>query len=199
MSTERVIVQSGIAEQFIDKVKELAQRLKAGDHINDPSSKIGPVFTESSAANIISMIKEAKEQGAEVILGDITRQGTVVQPHLLKNVTRDMRVWKRETFGPVLVFAVVDTVDEAVETANASEYSLAASLWTSDLYAAQRTASRIRVGVTSINGPTIHSDPKDGLLGLGGASGYGRFHIEDFTDKRIIVTHPPGRQYPLVG
>jgi acyl-CoA reductase-like NAD-dependent aldehyde dehydrogenase len=163
MSTERVIVQSRIAEQFIDKVKEIAQRLKAGDHINDPSAHLGAVFAESSAINIVSMIKEAKEQGAEVVLGDITHQGTVVQPHLLKNVTRDMRVWKKETFGPgksdtsnpmvtvdichlVIVFIVVETVDEAVETANASEYSLSASLWTSDVYAAQSTASRIRAG-----------------------------------------------------
>lgn len=100
MSTERVIVQSGIAEQFIDKVKEFAQRLKAGDHINDSSAQIGPLFAESSAANIVSMIKEAKAQGAQVVLGDITHQNTVIQPHLLKNVTLDMRIWKRETFGP---------------------------------------------------------------------------------------------------
>lgn len=100
MSTERVIVQSGIAEQFIDKVKELAQRLKAGDHINDSSAHLGPLFADSSAANVVGMIKEAKEQGAEVVLGDITHEGTIIQPHLLKNVTLDMRVWKRETFGP---------------------------------------------------------------------------------------------------
>jgi len=101
MSTERVIVQSGIAEQFIDKVKEFAQRLKAGDHVNDPSSAhIGAVFAESSAANIVSLIKEAKEQGAEVVLGDISHKGTIIQPHLLRNVTVDMRVWQRETFGP---------------------------------------------------------------------------------------------------
>ncbi|KAF8804740.1 aldehyde dehydrogenase [Phlegmacium glaucopus] len=199
MSTERVIVQSGIAEQFIDKVKEFAQRLKAGDNVNDPSAHIGAVFAESSAANIVSLIKEAKEQGAEVVLGDISHKGTIIQPHLLRNVTVDMRVWKRETFGPVIVFAVVDTVDEAVETANASEYSLSASLWTSDVFAGQLTASRIRAGCTSINGPTIHSEPTDGLLGLGGASGYGRFHLENFTDKRLIVTHPAGRQYPLFG
>ena len=100
MSTERVIVQSGIAEQFIDKVKEFAQPLKTGDHTNDPSTHIGALFAESSAANIVSMIKEAKEQGAEVVLGDVTHEGTIIQPHLLKNVTLDMRVWKRETFGP---------------------------------------------------------------------------------------------------
>jgi len=199
MSTERVIVQSGIAEQFIDKVKEFTQRLKAGDHINDTSAHIGAVFAESSAASIVSMIKEAKVQGAEVVLGDITHQKAIIQPHLLRNVTLDMRVWKRETFGPVIVVVVVDTVDEAIDTANASEYSLSASLWTGDVYTAQRTASRIRAGLTCINGPTIHSEPRDGLLGLGGASGYGRFHIENFTDKRVIVTYPAGLQYPLVG
>lgn len=100
MSTERVIVQSGVVEQLISKVKEFAQGLKAGDPTNDSSAHIGALFAESSAANIISMIKEAKEQGAEVVLGDVTHQGTIIQPHLLSKVTLDMRVWKRETFGP---------------------------------------------------------------------------------------------------
>lgn len=101
MSTERVIAQRGIADQLMAKVKELSEGLKAGDHVNNPSSAhIGPVFTESSAANIIEMIKEAKAEGAEVVLGDVTHKRTIVQPHILSNVKPNMRVWRRETFGP---------------------------------------------------------------------------------------------------
>lgn len=99
----------------------------------------------------------------------------------------------------VIVVVVVDTIDEAIKLANASEYSLSASLWTGDVYAAQRTASRIRAGqhftqsipsllttclsegVTNINGWTIHSEPTDGLLGLGYALTLISF---------VILTHP---------
>ncbi|KAF8156920.1 Aldehyde/histidinol dehydrogenase [Crassisporium funariophilum] len=198
MSTERVIVQRGIADQLISKVKELVRPLKAGDLTNDPSASLGALFAGSSADNIVAMIRDAKAEGAEVLLGDITKQGPVIQPHLLKNVKPGMRIWDRETFGPVAVFAIVDSIDEAIEMANASEYSLSASLWTSDLFEGQGIASQIRAGCTNINGPTVHSEPTDGLLGLGGASGYGRFHIENFTDKRVIVIHPLGRKYPLI-
>ncbi|KAF8962311.1 Aldehyde/histidinol dehydrogenase [Flammula alnicola] len=196
MSTERVIVQRGIAEQLMSEIKELCGSLKVGDVANDHSVSLGALFTESSADNIVGMIKEAQASGAELILGDTARQRSLLVPHMLKGVKPGMRVWDRESFGPVIVFAVVESIDEAVDMANASEYSLAASLWTSDLYGAQSIASRIRAGCTNINGPTIHSEPSDGLLGLGGSSGYGRFHIENFTDKRVIVTHPLGRKYP---
>ncbi|KAF9476799.1 aldehyde dehydrogenase [Pholiota conissans] len=196
MSTERVIVQSGIAEQLISQVKGLCESIKAGDTTTDRTSQIGALFTESLAENVVGMIKEAQASGAEVILGDTNRKRSVLVPHLIRNVKPGMRVWDRESFGPVMVFAVVDTVDEAVDMANSSEYSLCASLWTSDVFAGQAIAFRIRAGCTSINGPTLHSEPADGLVGLGGASGYGRFHIENFTDRRSIIVHPPGRKYP---
>jgi hypothetical protein len=135
----------------------------------------------------------------------------------------------------VIAFAVVDTVDQAVELANSSDYSLTASLWTRNVHSALDVASRIRAGkthfklvqwshlstlspegCTNINGSTIHSEPAAPLGGLGyafqviilqyslntcdsGATGYGRFDIANFTDKRTIIIHPPHREYPLVG
>ncbi|KAF8189363.1 Aldehyde/histidinol dehydrogenase [Pholiota molesta] len=196
MSTERVIVQSGIAEELISQIKGLCESIKVGDTTTERTAPVGALFTESLAENIVGMIREAQASGAEVILGDTNRKKSVLVPHLIRNVKPGMRLWDRETFGPVMVFAVADTVDEAVDLANASDYSLAASLWTGDIFAGQAIASRIRAGCTSINGPTLHSEPADGLVGLGGASGYGRFHIENFTDRRSIIIHPSGRKYP---
>jgi len=147
MSTERVIVHKRIADQLISAVKDLCSGLKAGDVVNDSSVKLGSLFAESSADNVIGMIQDASKNGAEVILGDAARHKGVLQPHLVLGVKPGMRLWDRETFGPVVVFATVESTDEAVELANASEYSLSASLWTSDLYAAQTIASRIRSGM----------------------------------------------------
>jgi len=162
------------------------------------STKLGPLFTEGSAENVVAMIAEAQAAGAEVLLGDLARRGAVIQPHLVKGVKPGMRLWERESFGPVIAFAVADTPEEAVELANASDYTLSASLWTSDMYMAQRIAPLIRAGYVNVNGPTFHGEPLVSLVGLGGSSGYGHFGIDDFTDKRVIATHPLGRQFPFL-
>ncbi|KAJ7089223.1 Aldehyde/histidinol dehydrogenase [Mycena belliarum] len=199
MSTERVIVQRGAAEALIAQITSLVADLTVGDLKTDPkSAKLGPLFTEGSAENVVAMISEAKAAGAEVLVGDLARQGAVVRPHLVKGVKPGMRLWERESFGPVIAFAVVDSPEEAVELANASEYSLSASLWTSDMYLAQRIAPLIRAGYTNVNGPTFHTEPLVSAVGLGGSSGYGHFGIDDFTDKRVIATHPLGRQFPFL-
>ncbi|GAV99230.1 aldehyde dehydrogenase [Lentinula edodes] len=157
-----------------DKICELVRSIKAGSTPShnqtgvDPDIKLGPLFSESSAQNVLDMLHEAKE--------------TDVKP--------GSRIWDQETFGPVIILNAADSVNEAVELANASSYSLTAALWTSNLYAAKDVASRIHSGYVNINGSTIYSESAYGLFGLGGSSGYGRFSINDFTDLRVIVTHP---------
>ncbi|KDQ53769.1 hypothetical protein JAAARDRAFT_197210 [Jaapia argillacea MUCL 33604] len=93
----------------------------------------GALFHDPSAKNVIQMITEAKEAGAQTVLGDLKRDGAFVNPHLIVGGCVRMRIWERESFGPVTVFAVVETIDEAVELVNATEYSLSASLWTKDV------------------------------------------------------------------
>ncbi|KAH9477607.1 Vanillin dehydrogenase [Psilocybe cubensis] len=198
MATSRVIAQRGISEQLLSEVKSLITNIKAGDVGNDKSVILGALFSPGSAENVVKMLKEAQAQGAEIISGDISRNGAVVQPHLVANVKCGMQIWDREVFGPALVYAVVDTIEEAIELANNTDYSLSASVWSKDLAVAQDVAARIYSGYANINGPSIHSEPVDGLVGLGGASGYGRFSIENFTHKRIVVTHPAGRKLPIV-
>jgi len=196
MSTERVIVQRGAAEALIDTVKSLASKMKAGDPASDPTVKFGALFTEGSADNVLSMIREAQNAGAQLIMGDLARQGSVLQPHILVDVKPGMRMWERESFGPVISIKVVDTPEEAVELANATDYSLSASIWTSNMATAQKYAPLIRAGYTNINGSTFHSEPLISVAGLSGSSGYGHFGIHDFTDERVIITHPLGASHP---
>ncbi|EIN08992.1 aldehyde dehydrogenase [Punctularia strigosozonata HHB-11173 SS5] len=200
MSTERVICQKSISKPLLDAISSLAERLKAGDHDKDPANvQLSALFNSGSAENVVNMIKEAQEGGAEVVLGKVDREGAVVQPHIVRGVKPGMRLWDRESFGPVMVFAEAETVDELVELANASEYSMVSSLWTKDVNQALDVAGRIRSGCCNVNGPTFHSEMMRGHGGLGGATGYGHFAIDDFTDIRMVVVHPPHRQYPLVG
>ncbi|KAH9893524.1 aldehyde dehydrogenase [Cubamyces lactineus] len=190
MATERVIIQKGVADALVGELKALFQRVKAGDPQSDPSVAIGALFSESSAENVITMIKEAVEGGAEILLGNMTREGSIIQPHIVAGVRPGMRLWDRESFGPVVALATVDTIDEAVAAANASDYSLVAGLWTKDVHTAFDVASRIRAGYTNINGPTVHVEWMRSHGGLGGSTGYGRFTIDDFTEIRMMVLHP---------
>ncbi|OSD04847.1 aldehyde dehydrogenase [Trametes coccinea BRFM310] len=190
MSTERVIIQKGATEALIEQLKLLFKQIRAGDPQSDPSVTIGALFTQNSAENVINMIKEAVRDGAQVLIGDLKRDGAIVQPHIVAGVKPGMRLWDRESFGPVIALAVVDTIDDAVAAANASDYSLVAGLWTKDVHTAFDVASRIRAGCTNINGPTVHVEWMRSHGGLGGSTGYGRFMIDDWTDLRMMVLHP---------
>lgn len=96
MSTDRVIVQRGAAERLIPRLTEIFKKVKAGV----VGGRLAPLLNEPLAENVLAMMREAKENGAEVLAGDLTRQGTVVQPHILSGVKPGMRAWDQESFGP---------------------------------------------------------------------------------------------------
>jgi len=97
MSTERVIIQRGISKALISAVITLCKPLKAGD----PSKNLlSPLLTQGSAENVLGLIRDALDAGAELLLGDLDARGSVIQPHLLIGVKPGMRIWDQETFGP---------------------------------------------------------------------------------------------------
>jgi acyl-CoA reductase-like NAD-dependent aldehyde dehydrogenase len=100
MSTERVIVQQGVSAALLANVRDLTKGLKAGDPTRDPTATLSALFTEALAENILSMVREALEAGAELLLGDVRREGAVVQPHLITGVKPGTRLWDKESFGP---------------------------------------------------------------------------------------------------
>ena len=145
MSTERLIVQRPVLEPLVAAIKRHIDTLTIGD---PEHAHLSSLFTDRNADNIIAMLKESKEAGSEVLLGDMEKVGpALLRPHILTGVRTETRLWQRETFGPVLIVAVVDTVDEAVELANATDYSLAAAVWTNDLYYAMDVSRRHRSGL----------------------------------------------------
>jgi acyl-CoA reductase-like NAD-dependent aldehyde dehydrogenase len=142
MSTERVIVQRPALEPLVAAIKKHISTLSVG---NPEQALLSSLFSERSADDVIAMLKEAKEAGAEVLIGDMDKAGpALLQPHVLLDVKSETRLWQCESFGPVMALVAVDTVDEAVELANASDYSLVASVWTKDVYNAINVAMRIR-------------------------------------------------------
>lgn len=164
ISTERVIVQKEVSQKLIDQIKAIASELRAGE-----GAKMSGLFTEASAENVISMVKEAVDAGAKLLVGDLKRAGTYVQPHVVLGAKSGDRLWERESFGPgmycsfascaqlvyecsffpVVTIAIADTVDDAVNLANDTPYSLAASVWTNDMRQAIDVSRRIRSGMFS--------------------------------------------------
>ncbi|KAI0315597.1 aldehyde dehydrogenase [Amylostereum chailletii] len=193
MSTERIIVEKPVLGPLVAALKRTVGLLQTG---SPSEGHLSAVHTEASAERVVSLLQDAKDAGADIVLGDVARKGAVVKPHLVVGVKRGMKLWEEESFGPVLSVTVADSADHAVDLANDSECTLVSSLWTKDVHKALNIARRIRAGSTNINGMTIQDEVGLGIGGLGGASGYGRFDVDHFTDKRIFTFHPVECVYP---
>ena len=102
MSTERVIASRAVAPALLVALTEYVKKLKTGDPSTDSSARLSAVFTEQSAQNIVANLRDAVQEGARLVLGDLTNVGAVVQPHVLTDVKPGMRAWDQESFGPGL-------------------------------------------------------------------------------------------------
>lgn len=100
MSTERIIVQRGVAHALMSALVDHFKGLRAGG----PEEPLSALISEASAENVMTMLHEAKEAGASILVGDMERRGAVVQPHLIANVKPGMRLWEQESFGPSTSF-----------------------------------------------------------------------------------------------
>ncbi|KAI0340692.1 aldehyde dehydrogenase [Trametopsis cervina] len=198
IGTERVIVQRTVSAALIAGIKSVMSAIYAGDTNTDPSARLSCLFNPASAQNVVGMVKEAIEAGAELVVGDLEAKGAFVQPHVVLGAKPGTRLWDRESFGPVLTISVVDTVAEAVALANTSTYSLTSSLWTSDVGAALALAPQIRAGKVIVNNTTLSHEVRFHQTGLGGSSGYGSFAPEEFVFKQLVSFYKTGGQKFLI-
>jgi vanillin dehydrogenase len=197
MSTERLIVDSAVADAFAEKLVARASRLTVGAP-GDPSSQLGPVVHASARDHVVGLIEDAKAKGAQVLCG--AHDGLYMEATVLRGVTKDMRIYTEESFGPVVSIIEVNGTDAAVESANDSEYGLAAAVFTENTITGMQVAQRIRSGICHVNGPTVHDEPQMPFGGVG-ASGWGRFGskaaLEEFTELRWITIQTADRHYPI--
>lgn len=202
MSTERVVVQESVAERFVAMLKTKVSKLRFGNHLNDPSVHLSGLINAASATRCVKVCQEAVDAGAHLVMGDLKTDGTVMQPHILDRVTRDMRAYVEESFGPILAVSRVADDAEAVAVANDTEYSLTSAVYCADIMRALKVAKRLKYGSAHINGPTLYVEAPLPNGGVGGGSGYGRFGgingIHEFTDQKIITLSEPGPKFSLV-
>lgn len=197
MSTERIIVDQSIADEFVAKLAERAAKLPAGN----PREQVvlGSLVHEGAAEKMDALIGHATSMGAKVVAGG-SRQGTIVEATLLDHVSHEMRIYHEESFGPVKSIIRVRSEEEAIRVANDTEYGLSAAVFTQDIQRGLRVAERIETGICHINGPTVADEPQMPFGGVK-ASGYGRFGgkaaIAEFTDLRWITIEDPKQHYPF--
>jgi acyl-CoA reductase-like NAD-dependent aldehyde dehydrogenase len=197
MSTERIIVDETIADQFVAKLAARASQLPAGDprgHV-----VLGSLISLDAAKKMEELIADATAKGAKLVAGG-KRSGTVVEATLLDHVTPEMRVYAEESFGPVKPIIRVAGEEEAIRIANDTEYGLSSAVFSRNVQRAMTVAARIESGICHINGPTVHDEAQMPFGGVKG-SGYGRFGgkaaIAEFTDLRWITVEDSAQHYPF--
>lgn len=173
VASKRFFVGKNIANEFIESFIKKASKLKVGDPMSEDTD-IGPLSSKEGFETISQIVNDAKEKGAEVLLGgsEIDGNGFFYQPTILTNVKTNMRIANEETFGPVAPITIVENESEAIKLANDTEFGLGASIWTRDLAKAEKMSRRIESGIVSVNNVVI-SDPR---IPFGGIkhSGFGR-------------------------
>jgi vanillin dehydrogenase len=198
MSTERIVVDRRVADEFAQKLTARASSLKVGDP-RDPSTQIGPLINTGALDRVSELVEDAVDKGAQLLTGG-EADGLVYQPTVLRGVTPEMRIYSEESFGPSVSIIEVDNAEQAIAVANDTEYGLSASIFSRDVAGAEQLARRIQSGICHINDATVHDEPQVPFGGVK-ASGWGRFGGEwaadEFTELRWITVQDERREYPI--
>lgn len=198
MSTERIVVDGKIADDFVAKFAAKAKSMPAGDPRTGKVA-LGSVVSLDTITRVQALITDAVANGAKIVAGG-KATGTVMEATILDHVTPKMKIFYEESFGPVVSVVRVNGVDDAVRTANDTEYGLSAAVFGRDVMRALGVAKRIESGICHINGPTVHDEAQ---MPFGGtkASGYGRFGgkraVDEFTELRWITIESEPGHYPI--
>ncbi len=198
MSTERIIVDESIADEFVAKFGEKAKGLPLQDPRKGPAV-LGSVVDMATVERCNRLIDDALAKGAVLVCGG-KAENTLMPATVLDRVTPEMDIYSEESFGPVKPIVRVNGVDEAVDCANDTEYGLSSAVFGRDIARAMNVSRRIQSGICHINGPTVHDEAQ---MPFGGVknSGIGRFGgaagIHEFTDLRWVTIQTTPRHYPF--
>lgn len=152
----RLIVHDDLHDSMLARLVEIAERVKHGDP-RDPSVQMGPVATSAQHERILAFIDKAKKEGARLAAGGVAgvpppgNRALYIRPTIFSDVTTEMHIAREEVFGPVLSVMRFSDEEEAIRIANASDYGLAAGVWTRDLARAIRVSQRIEAGTVWVN------------------------------------------------
>ena len=171
----RLLVESSIYDDFVAKLAERAKKMQPSDPL-DPKSRLGALVSQEQMTKVLGYVESGRKEGARVIAGGerqpVNGKGWFMQATVLDGVDNSMRVAQEEIFGPVLSVIRFDGVDDAIAKANASDFGLAAGIWTQNVKKAHAVARRIQAGTVWVNTYNFY----DAGMPFGGykQSGFGR-------------------------
>ncbi len=188
ISVQRVLLHEKIADEFTEKFIKNAENLKKGNPL-DEATELSVMIEEKAADKAQSWVAEAKENGAEILCGNI-RDGALLDATVLTNTNPEMRVVADEIFAPVAVIEKFSDFEEAIEMANHTKYGLQAGVFTRDLNNSNYAADNLEYGGVIINdAPTFRVDnmPYGGVKDSGFGREGVRYAMEEMSEIRLIV------------
>ena len=189
-ATRRIYVETPVYDEFRQRLLARIAAGKVGDPA-DPETEVGPLVNEQQLNDVLEAIEQGKREGGNVLAGGerVDEESYLVAPTLFEGVADDAMLSCEEVFGPVTSLYSFDTLDEAIERANAVVFGLSAAIFTNSLEATQAFVKRVEAGLLHVNSQTAGADvhvPFGGIKGSGfGPHEQGRAALEFYTE---IVT-----------
>ncbi len=185
----RILVQEGVYDQFVDKFTTAVAALKVGNGY-DEGVNIGPMITGKAMTDVMGMVEDAIEKGANVVLGGKPHElgHSFFEPTILTNTTDDMRVFREEIFGPVAPVFKFSTEEEAIKMANDTEFGLASYFYSRDVGRIFRVAEGLDYGIVGINEGIISTEvaPFGGVKESGTGREGSKYGIDDYVEIKYM-------------
>src|SRR5210317_2285499 len=196
-STSRILLHESLHDAVVTKMVEKLKALRIGDPL-DPNVNMGPMNSKKQYDRVMMLLQEAKDQGAECLVGGGRpsgpefERGYWVQPTLFRGVNTSMNIAKTEVFGPVVSVFKWSGIDEALEIANDVDYGLTASIYTNDFATAMYLSRKVNVGYVWINGTNTHfrNVPYGGFKNSGVGREEGLDELLSYTELKAINWNP---------
>lgn len=189
---KRLIVHERVFDEVVKKAGEFFASKKIGD-AEDEKTEVGPLVSKKQLDVLVSQINDAKAKGAEVVVGGNSLEeklgGAFVEPTILAAITKDMRVWTEEVFGPVLPIVAFKTEEEAICLANETPYGLGSYVFTGDQEKADRVSKAIESGMVSVNGTNyvMPFNPFGGYKSSGFGREHGKYGFHEVTQIKVVA------------
>ncbi len=195
----RHIVHESVAGDYIDALRDKAQRLRLGDPYRE-DVQLGPIVNEKQIRRVDDIVQRSIGGGARLVTGG-TYEGLFYQPTVLAEVTQDVPAWTDEIFGPVAPVTTFRTDEEALALANASEYGLVGAVYSRSLSRGLAIANRIKAGMVHINDGTLNDEATipfggSGLSGNGSRYG-GEANLDNFTEWQWVTVRDEPPTFPF--
>lgn len=189
-SNKRMIVMEDIFDEFVGELTKLATGLIPGDPAEEAEGTFAPLSTRGAAEGLAAQVQDAIDKGATLHAGGVLHEGpgAYLSPTILTGITKDMRAYYEELFGPVAVVYKVSSDEEALALANDTQYGLGGAVFSTDPARAAKVAAGLESGMANVNAPS--AEGADMPFGGVKRSGFGRelgpLGMEEFVNKRLF-------------